>query len=55
MYEKILVAYDGSGTSGLALAEALKLAALAGAQLHIIVHALDILAPIGIGMGRGGD
>ncbi|MEX3846389.1 universal stress protein [Paraburkholderia sp. BR10882] len=50
MYEKILVAYDGSGTSGLALAEALKLAALAGAQLHI-VHALDILAPIGIGMG----
>lgn len=48
MYEKILVAYDGSETSKLALAEALKLAGLTGAQLRI-VHALDIVAPMGMG------
>jgi len=49
MYEKILVAYDGSETAKRALAEALKFAALTGAQLRI-VHALDIVAPMGMGM-----
>ncbi|WP_321915636.1 MULTISPECIES: universal stress protein [unclassified Paraburkholderia] len=50
MYEKILVAYDASETSKRALAEAVKLAGLTGAQLRI-VHALDIVAPMGVGMG----
>jgi len=43
MYKRILVAVDGSNTSDLALAEALKLAAEHQAQLRI-VHVVDVLA-----------
>ncbi|HTR05915.1 MAG TPA: universal stress protein [Paraburkholderia sp.] len=48
MYEKILVAYDGSETSRRAFSEAIRFASMTGAQL-CIVHALDIVAPMGMG------
>src|SRR5262252_1919927 len=41
MYERILVPVDGSGTSDLGLAEAIKLAQLTGARL-LLLHAVDI-------------
>jgi nucleotide-binding universal stress UspA family protein len=40
MYQRIMVAVDGSDTSDLALQEAIKLARSGGAQLHL-VHAVD--------------
>lgn len=43
MYAKILVPVDGSPTSDLGLAEALKLARLAGSQLRLL-HAVDMLS-----------
>lgn len=48
MYGKILVAFDGSETSRHALAEALRVAGLTGAQL-CVAHVIDILAPFGMG------
>jgi nucleotide-binding universal stress UspA family protein len=41
MYERILVPVDGSATSDLGLAEAIKLAKLTGARL-LLLHAVDI-------------
>jgi nucleotide-binding universal stress UspA family protein len=41
MYERILVPVDGSATSDLGLAEAIKLARLTGARL-LLLHAVDI-------------
>ncbi|MFX1674943.1 universal stress protein [Paraburkholderia sp. A2WS-5] len=49
MYDKILVAFDGSETSKRALAEALRVARLTGAQLYV-AHVIDILAPFGMGL-----
>jgi nucleotide-binding universal stress UspA family protein len=49
MYEKILVAFDGSATSRQALAEALRLARAAGAHL-CVAHVIDIAAPMGMGL-----
>ena len=43
MYEKILVPVDGSATSDLGLAEAIKLARLTGARL-VLLHAIDTVA-----------
>lgn len=43
MYAKILVPVDGSPTSDLGLAEAVKLAKLTGAQLRLM-HAVDMLS-----------
>lgn len=43
MYAKILVPVDGSPTSDLGLAEAVKLARLTGARLRLL-HAVDILS-----------
>lgn len=43
MYAKILVPVDGSPTSDLGLAEAVKLAKLTGARLRLL-HAVDILS-----------
>ncbi len=43
MYERILVPVDGSATSNLGLAEAIKLGKLTGAQL-LLLHAVDIAA-----------
>lgn len=43
MYSKILVPVDGSPTSNLGLAEAIKLAKLAGAQLHLL-HVVDMMS-----------
>ena len=43
MYTKILVPLDGSPTSTLGLAEAIKLAKLTGAQLKLM-HAVDMLS-----------
>lgn len=49
MYEKILIAFDGSSTAKRALAEALRIARLTGAQL-CIAHVIDIVAPLGMGL-----
>jgi nucleotide-binding universal stress UspA family protein len=43
MYARILVPVDGSPTSMLGLAEAIKLAKLTGAQLKLM-HAVDMLS-----------
>ncbi len=43
MYERILVPVDGSATSNLGLAEAIKLGKLTGAQL-LLLHAVDFAA-----------
>src|SRR5262249_2964544 len=43
MYQRILVPVDGSATSNLGLAEAIKLARLTGARL-LLLHAIDITA-----------
>jgi len=43
MYERILVPVDGSPTSDLGLAEAIKLARLTGARLFLL-HAVDMTA-----------
>lgn len=43
MYERILVPVDGSPTSNLGLAEAIKLGKLTGARL-LLLHAVDIAA-----------
>ena len=50
MYERILVPVDGSPTSNLGLAEALKLAKLTGARLRLL-HVVDLFA---IAMGAEG-
>lgn len=49
MYEKILIAFDGSETSKLALAEALRIARLTGGQL-CVAHVIDVVAPFGMGL-----
>jgi len=49
MYEKILIAFDGSETSKMALAEALRIARLTGGQL-CVVHVIDVVAPFGMGL-----
>ncbi|WP_321937748.1 universal stress protein [Paraburkholderia sp. J8-2] len=49
MYEKILVAFDGSETSKLALDEALRMAQLTGARL-CVAHVIDAVAPFGMGL-----
>lgn len=49
MYDKILVAIDGSDPSKQALAEALRVARLAGAELRV-VHVLDATSPLGMGL-----
>lgn len=46
MYKRILVPVDGSPTSNLGLAEAIKLAAVMGAQLRL-VHFVDLYAYVG--------
>ncbi|WP_028229483.1 universal stress protein [Paraburkholderia ferrariae] len=50
MYERILIAFDGSDTSKRALDEALQLARLTGGQV-CVVHVTDIVAPLGLGLG----
>lgn len=49
MYEKILVAFDGSETSKLALVEALRMAQLTGGHL-CVAHVIDAVAPFGMGL-----
>ncbi|WP_028219894.1 universal stress protein [Paraburkholderia oxyphila] len=49
MYERILMAFDGSETSKHALGEALRFAHLAGAQL-CVAHVIDVVAPLGMGL-----
>ncbi|HEY4803726.1 MAG TPA: universal stress protein [Paraburkholderia sp.] len=49
MYEKILIAFDGSETSKLALAEALRMARLTGGRL-CVAHVIDVVAPFGMGL-----
>lgn len=49
MYERILAAFDGSETSNLALAEALRMAQLTGGQLYV-AHVIDVVAPLGMGL-----
>lgn len=49
MYEKILMAFDGSETSLQALDEALRLAQLAHAKLYV-AHVIDVIAPLGMGL-----
>jgi nucleotide-binding universal stress UspA family protein len=48
MYEKILMAFDGSKTSKRAFAEALLLARLSSAQLRV-AYVIDVVAPPGMG------
>lgn len=50
MYERILVAYDGSAMSRAALAHAIRLADICGAELRV-VHVLDAVSPFGMGAG----
>ncbi len=50
MYQRVMVAVDGSPTSGLALDEALKLASEGGAQL-LLLHVIEDA----IAMWNGGD
>ncbi|WP_028219007.1 universal stress protein [Paraburkholderia oxyphila] len=49
MYEKILMAFDGSETSKHALGEAVRFAHRAGAQL-CVAHVIDVVAPLGMGL-----
>ncbi|WP_293034226.1 universal stress protein [Paraburkholderia sp.] len=49
MYEKILMAYDGSGTSKRAFEQALSLARLTGAKL-CVARVVDLAAPLGMGL-----
>jgi nucleotide-binding universal stress UspA family protein len=49
MYDKILMAFDGSASSKRALAEALRMAQLTGAQL-CVAHVVDAVAPFGMGL-----
>ncbi|WP_321788346.1 universal stress protein [Paraburkholderia sp. J94] len=49
MYEKIMMAFDGSETSLQALEEALRFAQLAGAKLYV-AHVIDVIAPLGMGL-----
>jgi nucleotide-binding universal stress UspA family protein len=49
MYEKILMAFDGSETSKQALAEALRMAQVTGAQ-RCVAHVIDVVAPFGMGL-----
>ncbi|WP_028228566.1 universal stress protein [Paraburkholderia ferrariae] len=49
MYQKILVAFDGSDTSKEALAEALRLARLTGGQV-CAVHVMEVLSRLGMGL-----
>lgn len=49
MYEKILIAFDGSETAKLALAEALRMAQLTGGRL-CVAHVIDVVAPFGMGL-----
>ena len=49
MYEKILVAVDGSETSKQALAEAVRMAKMTGGQL-CVAHVIDVVAPLGMGL-----
>jgi nucleotide-binding universal stress UspA family protein len=49
MYQKILVAVDGSDTSKRALDEALRVAQMTGGNLRV-AHVIDTIAPLGIGM-----
>lgn len=49
MYERILVAFDGSETSKLALVEALRMAQLTGARLCVAL-VIDAVAPFGMGL-----
>jgi len=49
MYEKILMAFDGSETSRLALAEALRVAQVTGGRL-CVAHVIDVVAPFGMGL-----
>ncbi|WP_321782179.1 universal stress protein [Paraburkholderia sp. J94] len=48
MYERILVAYDGSATSRAALTHAIRLADICGAELRVL-HVLDATSPFGLG------
>jgi len=54
MYKRILVPVDGSATSTRGLDEAIKLAKLSGASLHL-VHALDQFVFIGTGETYSAD
>ena len=54
MYKRILVPIDGSATSMRGLDEAIKLAKLSGASLHL-VHALDQFVFIGTGETYSAD
>jgi len=49
MYERILIALDGSETSKRALAEALRMAQLTGARL-CVAHVIDAVEPFGMGL-----
>ena len=54
MYKRILVPIDGSTTSMRGLDEAIKLAKLSGASIHL-VHALDQFVFVGTGETYTGD
>ncbi|HTH60827.1 MAG TPA: universal stress protein [Paraburkholderia sp.] len=49
MYERILMAFDGSETSKHAFGEALRLARVTGGQL-CVVHVVDVAVPFGMGL-----
>lgn len=49
MYDKILMAFDGSEASKRALVEATRMAKLTGAAL-CVAHVIDAVAPLGMGL-----
>jgi nucleotide-binding universal stress UspA family protein len=53
MYQRILVPFDGSDTSGRGLDEAIRLARLTGGRIRL-VHVMDVLAFVG-GLSFGSD
>lgn len=52
MYDKIMIAVDGSETSRHALAEGLRLAHFLGSRV-CLAHVIDVMPPFGMGIGLG--